>query len=81
MIVIKDNFGIYYLNKQDQYHREDGPALEFDDGTKKWFINGLRHRTGGPAIEWSNGDKTYFLVGKNYSYENWLAVKDYPLLW
>ena len=22
------------------YHREDGPAIEYSDGSKSWFING-----------------------------------------
>ena len=28
----------WYLN--DQYHREDGPAIEWFDGSKSWFLNG-----------------------------------------
>lgn len=32
-------------------HREDGPAIEWADGSKIWFKNGLRHRDDGPAIE------------------------------
>ena len=31
--------------------REDGPAVEFDSGTKEWYINGNLHREDGPAIE------------------------------
>ena len=28
----------WYLN--GQYHREDGPAIEFADGNKEWHLNG-----------------------------------------
>jgi hypothetical protein len=42
-------------------HREDGPALEYNNGDKSWYINGLRHREDGPAIEWVNGNKTWYL--------------------
>jgi hypothetical protein len=28
----------WYLN--DQLHREDGPAVEWHDGYKYWFLNG-----------------------------------------
>jgi hypothetical protein len=50
-----------YKNESGQYHREDGPAVEYNNG-KYWYINGLKHRTDGPAIEniyykqwWING--------------------------
>jgi hypothetical protein len=34
-------YGIEYRNKQGDLHREDGPAIEYNDGTKAWFINGI----------------------------------------
>jgi hypothetical protein len=30
----------WYLN--GQLHREDGPAVEYTDGDKSWFLNGQR---------------------------------------
>lgn len=33
------------------FHREDGPAVEMDDGSKFWFEDGLPHREDGPAVE------------------------------
>jgi len=30
----------WYLN--GKYHRTDGPAVEFKDGDKRWFINGVK---------------------------------------
>jgi len=33
-----------YFNKTGQYHREDGPACEYADGSKFWYING-KHLT------------------------------------
>ena len=52
-------------SKVGPLHREDGPAIEYDDGvTKVWYINGSRHRIDGPAyidnefeIWYSNGLK------------------------
>ena len=29
----------YYLD--GKFHREDGPAIEWNDGTKSWYINGI----------------------------------------
>jgi hypothetical protein len=42
-------------------HREDRPALEYNNGDKSWYINGLRHREDGPSIEWEDGNKTWYL--------------------
>lgn len=36
--------------KDGKEHREDGPAVELKDGTRKWFINGKLHREDGPAV-------------------------------
>jgi hypothetical protein len=47
-------------------HREDGPAVECEDGTKYWYINGKRHREDGPAVEHADGDKFWFLDGKRH---------------
>lgn len=32
-------------------HRDDGPAIEMDDGNKYWIEDGLWHREDGPAAE------------------------------
>ena len=44
-------------------HREDGPAVEWSDGSKEWFINGIRHRIDGPAIIYSSGRKEWIING------------------
>ena len=36
-------------------HRLDGPAIEWSNGHKEWWLNDKRHRLDGPAIEWSHG--------------------------
>ena len=45
-------------------HRENGPAIQYADGTKFWFQNGQCHRTDGPAIEWSYGTKSWWQNGQ-----------------
>jgi len=47
-------------------HREDGPAVEYADGSKYWWLNGERHREDGPAIEWADGSKYWWLNGKRH---------------
>lgn len=55
---------LWYLN--DKSHLEDGPAVEFTDGTKEWYVNGQRHREDGPAIENADGSKAWLLNGDRH---------------
>lgn len=54
----------YYLN--DSYHREDGPAIEYNDGGKYWYKCGKLHRKDGPAIYLPDGYKSWWLNGNYY---------------
>ena len=47
-------------------HREDGPAIEYANGDKSWYINDKLHREDGPAIEYANGDKSWWINGKRH---------------
>ena len=47
----------WYLN--GKLHREDGPAIEFNDGRKYWYLNNKLHRIDGPAREYANGNDWY----------------------
>ena len=53
-----------WYNSKDLLHREDGPAIEYQVGTKKWYLNGQLHREDGPAVEYPNGDKEWFINGQ-----------------
>jgi hypothetical protein len=60
----------YYKDKaMNIRHREDGPAVEYADGDKEWWLNGKRHREDGAAIEYANGDKTWYLNNTMYTEE------------
>ena len=50
----------WYHNAAELLHRDEGPAIEYADGSKCWFQNGLLHRIVGPAVEYSNGDKEWW---------------------
>lgn len=41
-----------WYNEQGRLHRTDGPAIEYANGDKLWYINGTLHRENGPAVEW-----------------------------
>ena len=61
-IVKTKNKVSYYLN--GKLHRENGPAIEYDDGGKEYWINGIRHRIDGPAVEYVTGNKEYYINGE-----------------
>jgi hypothetical protein len=56
-----------YKNKLGKLHRTNGPAVEFNSGTKHWFINGKFHREDGPAVESINGDRWWYLNNIGYT--------------
>ena len=53
-----------WQNKEAQLHRTDGPAIEYADGTKVWYVNGQYHRTDGPAFEYAHGTKEWWVNGQ-----------------
>jgi hypothetical protein len=59
-----NKFGSIYLNNRGIAHREDGPAIEYVNGDKCWFINGKRHKEGGPAIDHVDGHKEWYINGE-----------------
>lgn len=48
--LITNSYGVkeYWLN--DDYHREDGPAVEFENGDVFYYVYGQLHRLDGPAV-------------------------------
>ena len=47
-------------------HREDGPAVEYDNGDKEWYYEDKIHRKDGPAIEYENGDEEWWYMDKKH---------------
>ena len=71
-----DEYGnkFYYTdNKMTNLHRSDGPAVEWVNGDKYWWVNGKLHRTDGPAIEFSNGDKWWYIDGVCFTEDKFKA--------
>jgi hypothetical protein len=52
-----------WVNQHDQYHCEDGPAVEYANGIKEWWLNGRLHREDGPAMERADGEKRWYYKG------------------
>jgi hypothetical protein len=74
-----DRFGdkFYYKDKKMTIpHREDGPACEYANGSKFWFICGELHQEDGPAVEYGDGTKEWYIDGKELSEEKFNARKN-----
>jgi hypothetical protein len=55
-----------YKDENGQWHREDGPAYEYPDGSKYWYWHGNLHRQDGPACEYAYGTKYWYWHGKHH---------------
>lgn len=53
-----------WYNKKGQLHNEHGPAVEYANGSKFWYVEEELHRLDGPAIEYANGNKFWYVEGK-----------------
>jgi hypothetical protein len=53
-----------WRNEEGKLHRFDGPAVEWADGDREWYIDGKPHRMDGPALEWTDGGKSWYVDGK-----------------
>ena len=57
------NHKVYYKDQAMTIrHRHDGPAIEYANGDKEWYVDNKRHRHDGPAIEWADGSKSWWYV-------------------
>ena len=70
-VTVYENGDKIWRNDKGQLHNEHGPAAEWADGGKAYWLNDKLNRTDGPAIEWADGSKSYYLNGKYYSHEDW----------
>jgi hypothetical protein len=52
---------IIYKFKNGKFHCENGPAVEWIDGSKEWWINDKLHRVDGPAVERADGSKYWWI--------------------
>ncbi len=59
----------YEWYKNGKLHREDSPAIEYDDLSETWYYEGKKHRSDGPA------DISYFPNGDVEYWEWWIHGK------
>ena len=64
---VKDGNKYYYKDiAMTILHRIDGPAIEYADGDKSWWVDGKMHQLDGPAVEYANGYKAWWVDGKRH---------------
>src|SRR4051812_21269895 len=68
-----------WTNEKGFYHRLDGPACEYLNGNKFWYMNGQFHHINGPAVELYNRTKHWYVNGNLITGEvnEWLADNNY----
>jgi len=58
---------LYYKDREMEiFHRVDGPAIEYTNGSKYWYLDDRLHREDGPAAEYSDGSKHWYLNGERH---------------
>jgi hypothetical protein len=62
--IIDDSGTKRWYNDKHEYHRIDGPAVEFSNGDCHWYKNDIIHRENGPAIEFADGSTEWWFDGK-----------------
>lgn len=63
----------HYKDKTKLLHCENGPAVIYPNGDKRWYINGKLHRENGPAIEYEDGRYYFYIEG--YYIQTYLLKK------
>jgi len=63
---VGDKFWFLPAKGKCYWHRIDGPAIEYQDGTKYWYIDNKLHRLDGPAIERADGSKFWYIDRKRH---------------
>jgi hypothetical protein len=52
---------MYFKDPEYMYlHREDGPAIVFENGDEAWYLDGLMHRVDGPALKNVDGSEDWY---------------------
>ena len=53
-------WSIFYYNSEASFHNLYGPAVNHNNRTKMWYLNGIRHRENQPAFISPLGELWYY---------------------
>ena len=77
---LEDEDGITRWYTDDgELHREDGPAVIRQDGSKEWWQYDQIHRVDGPAVERADGTKAWYQDDKPHRVDG-PAVEYIPII-
>lgn len=62
--------------KECKFHRTDGPAVEWKNGDREWYVDGNLHRLDGPAVEHIGTGNCWYVNGKEYSKEKFNSLPE-----
>ncbi len=57
---------IVWSDDDGQWHRDDGPAILWPDGTQDWYRHGKIHREDGPAVIRADGTRIWWQNGERH---------------
>jgi hypothetical protein len=77
-VEVDDGITRWFKFGTDRLHRTNGPAIEYADGDKSWYIEGELHRTDGPAVDRVDGYKWWYIEGKEYTEEEFKEKMQQP---
>lgn len=63
-IVLQVRSGMCVWTVDNNFHRDDGPAVEWENGSVEWYKHGRFHREDGPAVIMAGGSRVWYLDGQ-----------------
>ena len=63
---VEEQYKTVWYQSDGQKGRKYGPAVEWANGDKEWWIDGKRHRIDGPAVERVDGYKEWYVDEKRH---------------
>jgi hypothetical protein len=66
MLKIDERGNRFWYDAKGKFHRVNGPAIEYVNGTKCWYLDDKRHRVDGPAVERANRTRHWYQNSKRH---------------
>ena len=75
--IINEKFRVFYYRDREMtiLHREDGPAIEYSNGCKSWYLNG-KEVTETEHKKITSKEPTILIEGKSFTIEELKALID-----
>ena len=82
IMIDEDGNYFYYSDKEMTIpHRENGPAVEYADGDRVWYLDGKLHRENGPAVEFGDENRVWCIHGQCHRLDGPVVEFDVGIEW